>query len=299
MKRFVETDRWKDPWFRGLSTHAKLAFQYICDCADNAGVWDADYQLANFCIKADINWLEVMEEFGDRVKEICDGRKVWITRFVRFQCGELTPACPPHRKVIELLKKNGIDLNDPWITGEKVNGVNGHAHEGINGNAIKSEVKPMELPGMERTTKPKTDRARDFAFEAMALVCGRTISRITGIERGKMNNALKEIRRVEPEVSAERIKLAARNWKAKYPNAPVTEMTLAGHWSELTPELSSEQAQADRQKLRATIKENEEKLASFMTPGRDFMIFKDDLTAEQMKEAAHLQTMIAAQKKAL
>lgn len=118
MKRFTETRKWNDPWFRELSPDSKLAFDYICDNCDNAGVWEPDPRLANFCIKKDVDWDEVLQELGDRVQVLPSG-KWWLTRFIRFQCGDLRPEkVPPHRAVAELLKRHGIDEKSPWITGE-------------------------------------------------------------------------------------------------------------------------------------------------------------------------------------
>jgi len=54
MKRFTETEKWRDPWFRKLSAGAKLAFLYIIDNCDNAGVWTADKELADFSIGMEI-----------------------------------------------------------------------------------------------------------------------------------------------------------------------------------------------------------------------------------------------------
>ena len=107
MKRFTETAKWADPWFMGLSLDAKLVFWYITENCDNAGVWDPNCRLANFCFQRDIEWDRVREELGDRLEVLPNG-KWWLVKFVPFQCGELSEACKPHQKVIGLLAQNGL-----------------------------------------------------------------------------------------------------------------------------------------------------------------------------------------------
>ena len=119
-KRFTDTEKWRDPWFRKLSPGAKLAFYYILDNCDCAGVWNCDTELANFTIGMNIPWDKVTEAFGERIKILPNGRW-WITRFVEFQYGVLSPDCRPHNPVFTALKKHGIDLSElPKPGGERV-----------------------------------------------------------------------------------------------------------------------------------------------------------------------------------
>lgn len=107
MKRFTETDKWRDPWFRKLPGRIKVAYLYLLDCVDNAGVWDPDFELANFQISFDVKWDEVQKAMGDRLKVLENGK--WhLTRFISFQYGELNEDCKPHQQVIRLLATHGI-----------------------------------------------------------------------------------------------------------------------------------------------------------------------------------------------
>jgi len=106
-KRFTETEKWSDPWFRKLSGTVKLGYLYLLDRVDNSGVIDLDCELANFQIGTDIDWDAVRAELGDRV-EVLAGGKWHLTRFVRFQFGELREECKPHAQVIRLQDSHGI-----------------------------------------------------------------------------------------------------------------------------------------------------------------------------------------------
>lgn len=279
----------------GLSVQAKVVFEYIRDNCDNAGVWEPNYRLANFCINADVEWDRVIEELGDRLKKL-EGGKFWIPRFIKFQylsgeCTSLKPASPPHAKIIRLLESHGIDLNDAWITGP-MNGTNGHT----SGHIEKPVVpRTMELNGLE---KPKVDRQRDLVFEELCKVCGQDMSRLTGPERGKKNKALMEIRKVEPDVTPERIRLAARNWREEYPKTAVTDMAIAGNWTKLTPAPVTKEMAAAKEKRREELRENMRKLETFKDPDDPIGRFRD-LTDEERIEVNALQVLIEAQKKAL
>lgn len=107
MKRFTETEKWRDPWFRKLSAGAKLAFLYILDNCDGAGVWSADKDLADFSIGMAVPWEKVSKDFADRLAILPDGK--WLlTKFVEFQYGHLSPDCKPHLAVIRLIEKHKI-----------------------------------------------------------------------------------------------------------------------------------------------------------------------------------------------
>lgn len=109
MKRFTETEKWRDPWFRRLSSNAKLAYFYILDNADNAGVWQVDQDMANFQIGATLDWAAIQAELGDRIHELCDGSKWLVTRFISFQFGTLMPDCKPHQQVLRLISQHQIE----------------------------------------------------------------------------------------------------------------------------------------------------------------------------------------------
>lgn len=275
MKRFTQTDKWKDPWFRELSPNAKLAFQYICDNADNAGVWDPDYRLANFCIKADIDWDEMLDSFGNRIQRMRNG-KLWITRFIPFQYGELTPACAPHRNILELLKKHGIELSEVYR--DRTEDIDPHR----NGHE-----EPKEL----FQSKPNKT-ARDHVFEALADVNGADISRLTVAERGRLNKAAAEIRKVEPDVTPERVKAAAKAWKSKGYSAPATASVLASRWSELTSRPESKQDKEAKAQMKGDLRSARLKLDGFMDHSGTMPFPREDLTDDQIMEAKTLKELI-------
>jgi hypothetical protein len=108
MKRFTDTDKWRDSWFRALSPDYKLAMLYIYDNCDAAGVFDPDLGLADFIIGKPVDWVGMLTAAGDRIA-VLKGGKWHLTRFIEFQYGALSDDCKPHLNVIRLLNSHGIE----------------------------------------------------------------------------------------------------------------------------------------------------------------------------------------------
>lgn len=109
-KRFTETDKWRDPWFRKLSAPAKLLFLWLVDNCDKAGVIDLDFEAASFDIGEPVNGHH-LSELQSRWDKLGNG-KIRLTKFVTFQYGTLSEKCTPHLRVIETLRSHGLKLPD-------------------------------------------------------------------------------------------------------------------------------------------------------------------------------------------
>jgi hypothetical protein len=106
MKRFTDTLKWQDPWFRRLSMQSKLLWFYLVDHCDNIGLVDLDLNLVSSDCGTKITDAHI-SELSDRVQVLDDG-KVFITKFIPFQYGTLSEACIPHRKVIQAVKHHSL-----------------------------------------------------------------------------------------------------------------------------------------------------------------------------------------------
>lgn len=106
MKRFTDTAKWAKSWFHDLDPTLKCLWLYICDHADNAGVWEPNWSLASHIIGKKVTEAN-LSAFGGRVVRL-KGGKLWLESFVTFQYGKLSRDCRPHVKIFESLAKNGI-----------------------------------------------------------------------------------------------------------------------------------------------------------------------------------------------
>jgi hypothetical protein len=106
MKRFTETQKWEDPWFRRLPLEMKLLWQWLCDRCDNAGIIDPDIELASFQIGYQYP-MDTLSQFDGRVIKIACG-KWFIPKFIEFQYGNLSHDCKAHRPIFLSLEKHGM-----------------------------------------------------------------------------------------------------------------------------------------------------------------------------------------------
>ena len=106
-KRFTETSKWENPWFRKLSPRLKCLWQFFCDRCDQAGVLDVDWDLASFQIGEKVSAKDVTA-FAGRVQVLKSG-KVWVLSFIDFQYGQLSETCPAHKPVLRTIKKHSSD----------------------------------------------------------------------------------------------------------------------------------------------------------------------------------------------
>jgi len=106
MKRFTETLKWQDPWFRRLSSNAKMLWLYIIDHADHIGLVEIDEEFVSQDCGLKIADKHITE-LGDRI-ELVFGRKYYIPKFIQFQYGTLSESCPAHKKVIQSVKNNSL-----------------------------------------------------------------------------------------------------------------------------------------------------------------------------------------------
>lgn len=108
MKRFTATEKWADPWFRKLPPTHKLAWAYLCDNCDAAGVIDLDREMADFKIGENVDWQSFFKAAGKRCEQLESG-KVWLTGFIEFQYGRISEDCKAHKPVFASIEKHSLN----------------------------------------------------------------------------------------------------------------------------------------------------------------------------------------------
>jgi uncharacterized phage protein (TIGR02220 family) len=109
MKRFTETTKWEDPWFRKLKPKYKAFFLFVCDRCDNAGVWVVDMDLAIQYIGEKLEESDCLKVMGGRVVDMGRGRWL-IPQFIDFQYGALSLNCHPHKRIMEAMSRHGLKV---------------------------------------------------------------------------------------------------------------------------------------------------------------------------------------------
>jgi hypothetical protein len=107
-KRFTETAKWSDPWYRSLDPIAKHGWNYLCDNCDGAGVINLDRQLAEFQIGAAVDWDQLIATSDGRIILLANS-KLWVSGFIAFQYPNgLSADCKAHLPILASIEKNGL-----------------------------------------------------------------------------------------------------------------------------------------------------------------------------------------------
>jgi len=107
-KRFIDTKIWDKAWFRKLSTKNKLVWIYLLGKCDHAGIWDADFELAEFIIGDTVTYEELPDVIKDKMQYIKGEDQYFIPSFIDFQYGTLKEHSKPHMSVIKRLNDKGL-----------------------------------------------------------------------------------------------------------------------------------------------------------------------------------------------
>lgn len=108
-KRFTDTERFRDPWYRKLTPVQKCIWEYMLSECDHAGVLNFDLESMSFHIGAAV-LMEDVEAFGDRIVFI-RADILFIPKFIKFQYGELNTENKAHQGVIKVLNEYNINLS--------------------------------------------------------------------------------------------------------------------------------------------------------------------------------------------
>lgn len=101
--RFVNTERWLDPWFRKLKPLEKLLFSFLCDRCDLGGFYEIDEEGMAFMMGATREDVLGAIKGLNRAIIVRDGW-VWVRKFVEHQRNlPLNPDNNAHKRVIGCL----------------------------------------------------------------------------------------------------------------------------------------------------------------------------------------------------
>lgn len=109
-KRFIDTDKWKAPWFEDLSGIAKAFHYFYYAQCDHAGVWQGSFKQFHFFTGFKYDSSQMQKDFGDRIIPLSNGA-FFMPDFIQDQYGTLSKANSAHRGVIKTLNFNKIQTS--------------------------------------------------------------------------------------------------------------------------------------------------------------------------------------------
>ncbi len=115
-KRFTDTNKYKNPFTRGLQGAYKLLWDYLYHECDHAGIWIVDFEIAQMYLGSDMKVsrekaIHFFNQDEVRVVEIDNGKKWFLPSFIEFQYGILKENNIVHKSIIKSLNKFSL-LNE-------------------------------------------------------------------------------------------------------------------------------------------------------------------------------------------
>ena len=107
-KRFTDSEKFKDTWYRKLSPKHKCFWEFLLSECNHAGIIEMDLEFASFVIGDDFEE-EDLKPFQNKIQHLEKGL-YFIPNFIEFQYGKLSRCSKPHIPVIKLLEKYNIDF---------------------------------------------------------------------------------------------------------------------------------------------------------------------------------------------
>ena len=92
VKRFTDTDKFKDKWYRSLTPKQKCIWEYLLAACDIAGFFEIDYEDISFHVGANVT-RDDFEKFKDKVQ--------FLTKDIIFN-----PKNMCHKGIIDILNRH-------------------------------------------------------------------------------------------------------------------------------------------------------------------------------------------------
>lgn len=108
-KRFTDTGKWKNKWFRTLPYKGKLLWLYLCDMCDIAGIWDKDLDLASFQLGFPVTDVDIRRLLGGKVAPLTDTKCI-VIGFIPFQYNQVKAGSKIEIGINKILIKYGLSV---------------------------------------------------------------------------------------------------------------------------------------------------------------------------------------------
>ena len=105
-KRFTDTEKFNNPWYRKLPIKYKILWEYLLSECNHAGFLKIDIDLISFKIGETIT-IDDLKNFENRITFIKDDL-IFISKFIEFQYGALNTENRVHNSVLKELKKYNL-----------------------------------------------------------------------------------------------------------------------------------------------------------------------------------------------
>ena len=107
-KRFLDADINNKSWFRKLTAQEKVLWYYISTSCTHDGFWEKDDEAIGFyCNGYDGQVPEIFKEKMGMIQ--VDDSQYLLKEWIKFQYKELKENVSTHKRIIERLRRKGLD----------------------------------------------------------------------------------------------------------------------------------------------------------------------------------------------
>jgi len=113
-KRFLDADINNKSWFRKLTAQEKVLWYYISTSCTHDGFWEKDDEAIGFyCNGYDGSLPEIIKEKMGMIQ--VDDSQYLLKEWIKFQYKELKENVSTHKRIIERLRRKGLDQHFPEL----------------------------------------------------------------------------------------------------------------------------------------------------------------------------------------
>ena len=235
MKRFTETDKWRDAWFSELTTGQKLFWLWAWDNCDCAGVFSYSCKIIEVFIGQQMTEIELAAFAGDRIRKLKGDEAKYIIRdFVRFQYGNAyNPSNKVHNSVVNKLLDAGYTFDEACLFFGRNPSLAPSLGAGV-APTPKDKEKDTDTDKDKPSIGEKKERPRNLPMDALVEVC-KIEPRAIGANEGKVLRTIKSMCAGDSEEEiARQIRLRAGKYRIVFPECILTANALAKHWGQLS-----------------------------------------------------------------
>jgi len=113
-KRFLDADINNKSWYRKLTAEEKVLWYYISTSCTHDGFWEKDDEAIQFyCNGFSGSVPEIIKKKMGMIK--VDDTQYLLVNWIRFQYKELKENVLTHKRIIERLRRKGLDKHFPEL----------------------------------------------------------------------------------------------------------------------------------------------------------------------------------------
>lgn len=111
-KKFTDADKWKKRFFRDLPLEGKLAWLYLCDNCDHAGIWIVDIETFNTQTGLNFTLEALLQMFSTHIIGFDNGERIWLKTYFNFQYADANDSFSAKKSALKILNKYGLVCSD-------------------------------------------------------------------------------------------------------------------------------------------------------------------------------------------